>query len=214
MKRTHFLRIMVSMAVVAVLAITLHAYVVWNDIPPAFDTTERMAMDDLTVEGTSYFLLSNADAFRLLYEVEIGYGYGKQFNFTLARELIGSAIQKLEAAKTKYREILARSLNADYVDTIVKDLKGFNYESFARENGLNGEVMKELKGFLIRGDIQGLYQRNIENIQDIDKALNGIQNQLDQEIQPEVSSFWTIIHRYSDAILLGNYATMVFVAIQ
>jgi len=73
--------------------------------------------------------------------------------------------------------------------------------------------MAELKSYLLNGDIDGLYAKNIENIDGILQRLYSIRSLLSESKQPTISSFWSLLHQYTDAILLGNYASMTFVNI-
>jgi hypothetical protein len=70
--------------------------------------------------------------------------------------------------------------------------------------------MTRVQGYLSKGDIIGLYHQNIANIDSILILLNEIRGTLSNGNHPEMNKFWTLLQQYSDAILLGNYATVVF----
>jgi hypothetical protein len=208
MKKNSFLRVVFLVVVVVGIVTYINGYIVFNDIPPVYDSAETEVMGNLTVEGTSLFLQSNADVFLLLNEVELG--YGKDFDFAHALELTESAVDKLEGAKMKYRQIIARAGSSGYIAGRIRTLKTFNYTKLAETHQLNNEIMLKLKGYLVHGDIRGLYAWNIGNIDFILQKLNHIKSLLLEGKLPTVNTFWSLLHQYSDAILLGNYASMVF----
>lgn len=211
MRKNRVLKTIISVLTVVTAVTYLNAFIVWNDIPPVFRTTETQLLEELTVEGTSFFLQSNADAFLLLNEVEVG--YGNNFDFAYAIELTDSAVRKLENARSKYIRIIAKTEYSAYESHMIKRLKTFDFNRFSRTRQLNGKIMAELKSYLSDGNIDGLYAKNIENIDGILQRLYQIRTLLSEGKQPAISSFWSLLHRYTDAILLGNYASMAFVNI-
>ncbi len=208
MKRNQWFKHGVTLMIVVASVAYLNAFVVFNDIPPGFKSRSIQAMESQTIEGTSSFLKSNADVFLLLNEVEIG--YPNNLNFSYALSLTESAISKLEQARARYQEIISLTQDSSYADDRVERLRQFNYTQFARDNNLNGEVMKGLQKYLVKGDIVGLYAKNIANMNNILRLLGEIKTQLNEGTPPPISSFWSLLQHYSDAILLGNYATIVF----
>ena len=209
MRKNSVLRTALSILTVVTAVTYLNAFISWNYTPSVFDSTEPQALEELTVEGTSFFLQSNADVFLLLNEVEVG--YGKNFDFAYALELTDSAIRKLENARVKYVQIITRTEYSGQERQMVKRLKAFDYNLLSESHRLNRQVMSELKSYLEVGDINGLYAKNIENIDGILERLNNIRSLLSEGKQPAVSSFWSLLQHYSNAILLGNYASMTFV---
>lgn len=208
MKKKQWFRHGVTLVIVVATVAYLNAFVVFNDIPPAFNSRSTQAMESMTIEGTSSFLKSNADVFLLLNEVEIG--YPDNLNFANALALTESAIGKLEEARAQYQEIIAVSQGSTYVDSRIKSLRQFNYAQFALQNNLNSEVMKSVQKYLAQGDIVGLYIKNIANMNNILRLLTEIKVQLGEGTTPPISNFWSLLQQYSDSILLGNYATIVF----
>jgi len=195
---------------VGIAALTyLNAYVAHNDIPPVFGPGEARTMEDLTVEGTSDFLQSNADVFMLLSEVEVGYGGNFEFNRSIV--LTDAAISKLERSRRKYLELIGKAKSAAYVPKMISALKTFNYRKLVSSNGLNQQIMAIVKGYLTNGDIRGLYKRHVNSIDTILGKLYSVRNQLREGNLPVIDTFWSLLHQYSDALLIGNYSTMVFV---
>lgn len=187
----------------------LNAFVAHNDIPPVFGPGEARTMEDMTIEGTSDFLQSNADVFMLLSEVEIGYGGNFQFNRGI--ELTEAAISKLERSRQKYLELIGRAESASYVPEMISALKKFDYRKFVDSNGLNQQIMAVVKDYLTKGDVRGLYKRHVDSIDSILKQLYDIRTHLTEGNLPAIDAFWSLLQQYSEALLVGNYATMVFV---
>jgi hypothetical protein len=210
MRKSQAFKIIFSIFVAAGVVAYLNAYIVWNSISSAYETTAAETMEDLTIEGTSFFLQSNSDALLLLNEVEVGYGNGKEFDFAYALALTGSAISRLETARGRYMEIMNQARESGYVKRITRGLRSFDYGRLARTHRLNGEIMGAVGNYLRRGNIRGLYAKNIGNIDSILQQLYQVREMLNEGKQPSLDMFWALLHGYSDAMLLGNYATMVF----
>jgi hypothetical protein len=207
--RTHLMQIAVTV-IAGIAALTyLNAYVAHNDIPPVFGSGEARTMEELTIEGTSDFLQSNADVFMLLSEVEVGYGGNSQFNRSI--ELTEAAISKLERSRQKYLELIGKAESSAYAPDMIKALKKFNYRKLVESNRLNQQIMATVKGYLTNGDVRGLYRRHIESIDVILGDLYDVRTQLKEGNLPVIDTFWSLLHEYSEALLVGNYATMVFV---
>jgi hypothetical protein len=208
MRKKHLLKTALTLTMLIGVAVYVNAFVAYNDIPPIFETNKSAAMETLTVSGTSFFLKSNADVFLLLNEVEVG--YPNNLNFSQALSYVDSAIYKLDMAKNKYLLIIKQGENIHYVSKMVDRLQTFDYTGFATNRNLNNDVMTRVQGYLANGDIIGLYRKNIANIDTILILLNEIRYMLTTGVHPDMNKFWSLLQQYSDAILLGNYATVVF----
>jgi hypothetical protein len=207
--KTHLMQIVVTViAGIAVLSY-LNAYVAHNDIPPVFDSGEVRTMEELTIEGTADFLQSNADVFMLLSEVEVG--YSGNFQFIRGIQLTEAAISKLERSRQKYLELIGKAESSAYVPEMIKVLKKFNYRELVESNKLNRQIMATVEDYLTKGEVVGLYRRHIESIDTILEKLYSVRTQLREGNIPVIKIFWSLLHEYSDALLVGNYATMVFV---
>ena len=208
MKRNYMLKTAITFMMLIGVVIYVNAFVSFNDIPPAFETSAVKGMESLTIEGTSYFLRSNADVFLLLNQVEVG--YPDNLDFVECLSLTDSATRKLKMARDKYSKIMSEGLSSRYSFAMVSRLKQFNYDRHAKIQGLNRELMRKVKLYLGNGDVIGLYTKNIENIDTILTLLNEIKAELDSETVPRIDQFWLLLQQFSDAIFRCNLVTAVY----
>lgn len=188
----------------------LNALIVLNGIPPCEEGW--VPIPGLTVNAASNFLQSNADALLFLNEVEISEING--FNLVRSRELIDSAIEKLEKARVNYEGmvVIVDGPGVPPCDKLVADgkLLTFDYDGLVAQEGLNKEIMSLVASYLVKGDIAGVYKKVLADVDVILADLNTMRDMLKKEVQPGLASCWTLLHRYSDTILFGNYVTLVF----
>jgi hypothetical protein len=208
MKNSKLLKGLVIGLMVIGLFVGLNAFIVLNGIP----CDGMVALGGLTVNAASNFLQSNADVLLFLNEVEVSEING--FNYVRSLELIGSAIEKLEKARTDYEGMVVMSDGPGDppCDKMVANgkLRTFDYEGLVAKEGLNKEVMSLAASFLVKGDIAGVYKKMLTEVDLILADLYAMRDTLKKEVQPDLASCWTLLHRYSDAILFGNYVTLVF----
>ena len=208
MKRNQLFKLIAVSIILTSAVAYLHAFVVFNDIYPVFDSPDARNVETLTIDGTSYFLKSNADVFLLLNEVEIGYPNALHFQNALG--LTRSALNKLNIARERYLQIINLASGSGYTGHKIQRLNQFNYAGFADSHNLDGKIMKQVELYFKHGDIIGLYRENIKNIDSILLLLGDIETQLSEGTAPPISSFWSLLQQFSSAVILGNYSTMVF----
>jgi hypothetical protein len=207
LKKKNILKIFVVLVVI-LLAYTYLNAVIYLNYPPCDDKSEQ---NDLIIEGTSLFLQSNSDVLLLLNEVEIAEKMA--FDFEYAFKLTESAIFKLEKAKAHY-------LDAMNFGKIICDEKGdgesyakFDYESFAEKNHLNKEIMAEVSELLKKGDVTGVYEKSVNDMDSILSTLKEIKKGISMKQKPDIKLFWSLLQQYNILGLYGNYATLVFYSI-
>lgn len=185
----------------------LHALVLMNGIPPYLGGDGK-AIDSRVIKGTSVFLESNADAFLLFSEVETG--YGADFDFKRGVELADSAIEKLICSRENYAQVLASAVVSEYDAAALDRLRCFDYRGFAFKNNLMVQVMDRVAESLSNGDIPGVLRQNLAHVDQIILGMQKIRELMQQGVRPPIESIWKLLQGYSDAILYGNYATLVF----
>ena len=80
--------------------------------------------------------------------------------------------------------------------------------------GSNGERMMSddqiLQASALAEFRPGVYKKMLADVDVILADLYAMRETLKKEVQPGLDSCWILLHRYSDAILFGNYVTLVF----
>ena len=181
---------------------------IWvNGGPRLFPFPQRDQIESLTIEATSNFLKSNSEALLLLNEVEIsqnGLNFDKALNFT------NSALDKLNVTKSNLLDIIQIGTISGFDKEAVNRLKNFRYDTFVYDNNLVKDVFERLIPYFTDGDMIGFYQMMLNDLDEISDSLRSIKNQLEIKSQPPLEEFWLLLQKYSENILLGNYAAMVF----
>lgn len=210
MKNSKLLKCLVIGLMLFGFYVGLNALIMLNGIPPCAEGW--VPIPGLTVNAASNFLQSNADALLFLNEVEISEING--FNYVRSLELIDSAIEKLEKARANYDRmvVIVDGPGEPPCDKMVANgkLGTFDYEGLVAMEGLNKEIMSLAAAYLVKGDIAGVYKKVLADVDIILADLYAMRDMLKKEVQPNLASCWTLLHRYSDTILFGNYITLVF----
>ncbi len=186
----------------------LDALIFLNGVGGGGEESNSDYVVNLSMEAATLFLQSNADTFMLLGEVE--QYYDTYFDFSLALNYSGAAMQKLESAESIYLHLSKIIKKAGVLPSVVVKLADFDYLGFAEQNDLNREIMLEVAFYLASGNVLGLVVKNIENLTEIRKLYVRIEHSLIQNDRPPIQYFWSLLNQYSRATLFGNYAALVF----
>ena len=181
-----------------------------NDFEKVFPSAEsadgsNYSLKNSMIDASTLFLQSFASANMVLGEGELAdKGF---FNIDNSLSFTNETIQKLEQARYKYNEAYKTAKTLNYVTAKIDQLKRFDYSKFAENSKLNPAIMNSVSGYLLAGDVVGLYKKNIDNIDSILIVLNAIKTKLEAGTQPDVTEYWDLLRKYSENLLFGNYAT-------
>lgn len=208
--------IIVISAVVLLMALNLktHAFIHVNNIVEVFGDEEdsgKQQIESYVISGASSFIQAHSYVNLLLNEYELS---GTQpFNFNNALEYTESAISLLESATNRY--VNAKTLGAalGYNQQKINLFKSFDYDGFIEANQLNKDIAKEVKKYLIAGDITGIYRKAADDITGILDTLYKIREILKGNAKPDITLFWKLLQQYSQGALFGNYSTLIGTAV-
>jgi hypothetical protein len=179
-----------------------------NDITCAFsEGSEKSSIEENIVEGSIHFLQSKSSADLLLCEIEKS--ANREFNYSLSIEYVEKAISELEISRASYINAIEIGKRIGYIKEKVDWFKFFDYDSFIKDNNLNGELALKVKYYLFRGDVIGIYQQNIDNITNILNTLYLIKDQIKSNRVPDKTAFWKLFQQYAETALFGNYSTII-----
>lgn len=198
------IKILMVIVIITFIYKYLYAVISFNDDPIGNST----GMNGTIIDGTSMLLKSNADAFLLLNEVEIA--ENSDFNFSYALYLTNSVIEKLLVSKDRYLEVIEVGKNMPFKGELIQKYKDFDYKAFAAEYCLNQETMAEVSTYLENADFAGIFKKGVEDIDDILFVLEEIKTEISKGIKPDIQLFWSLLQKYNNLGLFGNYATLVF----
>lgn len=177
-----------------------------NDIVEGFPEPEAGNIESSVTEGSSLFFQGMAELMNLFDEGEKG---AANVLFPNSANLIDSAITRFKMAKEKY--ILAANMGktVDKTRCNFTYLKTFDYDRFAEENGLMGEIVTDVKKYLANGDAVGFYRRIAYDLDNLISRLVILKEKLTSKPAFYRDDYWQLLRQASRLMLFGNYGTMV-----
>jgi hypothetical protein len=162
----------------------------------------------MIADSASELLQSASETFQFMNEVELA-GQSR-LNNDVAMQRVDQAAAKVEQTLNKFKEIIAVGKEAGYDMTRIGKLKAFNYEQYARENGLSKEIMTKVASYLGKGNMLGFYRCHTGNLETLLSILNQIKKDLLAGKLSENKVLWSLLQQYNSTMMFGNYASLVF----
>ncbi len=207
MKKRIF-QVLVGLVLIGISIVYLNAVMVGNDPYSPFPAKTSVQVGDIITESASELLQSASEAFLFMNEVEIA--EQNSLNSGAALQQIDLATAKVEHALKIFNEIIAIGSEAGYDEGRIGKLKAFNYEQYARENGLSRETMTKVATYLGKGNVSGFYRCHAGNLETLLNTLNRIKDDLNVGKLSENKVLWSLLQQYDSAMMFGNYASLVF----
>ena len=160
------------------------------------------------MESTGYFLTSHSDYQDFLNRVEMSDIKG--IDYKELRELIYSAIDNMEKAREAYVNLKTASEKIPYHQEMIDQLMKFDYDGFRVKNGLLEPIFSKIKNLLGKGDIVGLDNAVLANMDAILIKLYEVKAAVDKDLAPEIGLLWRTTQAYFEAQLFGQYMSEVF----
>jgi len=173
------------------------------DIPKS--TTTTLKTNIILSAGYSFDSYANYQAF--LGRVEMADING--VDFKELRAILYSAIDHMEKARAEYENVKLAAAKTAYNQEMIDKLMKFDYEGFRIQYGLNEPIFERVKSLLINGDIPGLDDTVISNMDAILKQLYTARAIVDKDSTPDVSILWRINQSYFEAQLFGQYLSEI-----
>jgi hypothetical protein len=159
-----------------------------------------------------YYLDAKTDIQQLLKVVELQDIRG--INYTDMHFLVDSALVHMKNAAYTY-DILIRTAEATpYNEAVQSLLKGFDYEGYMLENGLNQDLFYIVRSYLQAGDITGIFKRTRYDYSKIIQLLETVKKELYSNKMPGLSLFWQLNETLDNTSTIGSYVARIFTAIQ
>lgn len=195
-------------ALISSFVLNLNAVIAMNDLECIFsENPEKSLIKDNVISGAIGFLLSKSYSDLILMEYEKS--AKETFNYPAVLDHLDKTISALEGSKESYIKAKEIGERLGYMENKISWFKGFNYDEFISTNKLNNDIALKVKSYLSKSDVIGLYQENINNITDILNTLYYIKSNVSSNVKPDISVMWKLLHQYSEALLWGNYSTMM-----
>jgi len=167
---------------------------------------------ELIIKGAEYFFKAQADINLLSENTEISDLYGADF-FTL-RWSVNSALDNINMTRYYYLELQYKANHTPYNQVIINKLLDFDYDSFREQNSLLKDVFSEVKGYLVNGDVRGVYSRISAHLDSLVNILEAIKVELSAGKVPSNNHMWNLNQVCAKAHMFGQYVARVFYAMK
>ncbi|MCP5108265.1 MAG: hypothetical protein GY950_33070 [bacterium] len=164
------------------------------------------------VEGAGYYLAANTGVQALLRLVELQDVQGLDTG-ELAHVLDIAAVNIKKAVET-YEKLIDAAEATPYNPLVQTALKEFDYNSFMITNRLNWVLFIEVKGFLQKGDINGVFRRTHAAFTRISAMLDTLGETIDQDKLPDIPLLLRLNEACAESSLFGSYVARVFAEIR
>lgn len=184
----------------------IFAFSLVNDLECSFsEHPEKTLLSENVVNGSIHFLKAKISIDSLLYEYEKS--ALETFNVAASLEHIENAISELETARIRYIETIKIAQRIGYNQKKANMFKSFDYEGYRSYNKYNHEISQKVINYLSNFDVIGVYQKCVDDIEDIQVTQALIKEQLKAGATPNLPDIWKIMQQYCETCLFGNYAS-------
>jgi hypothetical protein len=166
-----------------------------------------LSLKYLNVMGASFLLKSKSDYSQFLALVELAEMV--EVNRTEIKQYLFSSVTNLMQAHLYYYMYVTESGYYGYIEERTKKLKEFDFETFANANNLDSCVFENVAGFLIEGDVKGIYRKIYGDLEILLNRLKAFNNCFDLQ-NLDTREMLLINQEFSRLMLFGQYAAMVF----
>jgi hypothetical protein len=167
---------------------------------------------ELIIKGAEYFFKAHADINLLSEKVEISDIYSVDY-YTLWWA-VNSALDNLNMVLYYYQELQYKANNTPYNQVVINKLIYFDYDSFQEQNSLLIDVFSEVKGYLKKGDVRGIYSRTSAYFDILTNTLETIKGELYAGKVPGNALMWDLNQVCTKTHMFGQYVARVFDAIK
>jgi hypothetical protein len=162
----------------------------------------------LIIDGAANFLQSYSNILLLLNESELSPTMG--FDFSIAGSYVDTAIRKLKVSREKYALALWEMKQTTFSSLIIQKLIDFDYDKLVEERDLNPCTMKQVSVYLSKGDVSGLYERAVKDLDALLMKLTTVQAYIRKNVVPEIEDLRALYQQYSGFMQSGYYSSLIF----
>jgi len=173
--------------------------------------SEKTSMRGLVITGANYFLQSYSDFMQFLSKIENSELVGLDYNEVQVD--LNRAIERIGMAQEVYAALKSQADITPYNGFVLQQLVQFNFFDFQAKNRLVESIFKEVRSYLEKGDIRGVYGKVLADTEEILGTARSIKEKIDAGVFPEIPSLWNLGQSYSRSFLFGQYVARVFVTL-
>ena len=161
-------------------------------------------------ESAGCFLNSHSAYQAFLNRVEMADINGIEFNEL--KDILYNALDNMEKAKAAYANVKTAALKVPNDPVMIDKLMKFDYDSFQVNYDLIGPIFEKVKGFLIKGDVSGIDDAMLANMDNILRQLYEVKAALAKTQLPDIALLWQLNQSYTNAQLFGQYMSQIIKA--
>jgi hypothetical protein len=159
------------------------------------------------VEGAGYILDAHSGVMDFINRFEMAELNGA--DYTEMGDILHQVIDNLENAGNIYIMINFIAENTPYNEEMIDRLKTFDYEAFREKNNPYPGVFDRLKGFLVIGDVRGVFAEVSKNIDTLLYQVYALKESTDGAKLPVVRSVWQLNQSFSENLFFGQYFSQI-----
>lgn len=159
------------------------------------------------VEGAGYVLDAHSGVSAFLNRFEMAEISGA--DYAEMGEILNGVIDNMERARDTYLMINFLAMNTPYNEPVIDRLKTFDYDGFRERNKLYPEVFERVKGFLVQGDVRGVFAEVLTDIDGLLNRLYALKESTDAAKSPIVQDIWQLNQSFSEHLFFGQYFSRV-----
>ena len=167
---------------------------------------------ELVIISAGYYLKGQSHINALSEKVELS-DIQKTSYYNL-RVDVNNSIDNIYNAWYYYQQLESKADYTPYNEVVIRKLATFDYDRFQEKNGLIKDVFNDVKAYLIKGDVRGVYSRISSDIETIYYLLQDVQMYLYWGMIPGNEKMWNLNQQCARTLLYGQYVARVFEAIK
>ena len=179
---------------------------------PGIQAVEYQSIEYYIQAAGTYYLEGNSHIQTLLKLVEQQDLHG--IDYSMLQSEIKRALVSMQMAKDTYGQLIRKAEATPYNETVLLQLRDFDYESFMEKNGLNPVLFNLARQYLQNGDITGMFKRTHADVTVMIDLLVKIRDIVSQYSLPYISLFRQLNETQALSSVFGSYVARVFSEIQ
>jgi len=211
LKNKMVLKAVVLVLMISGLSINVFSWWVVNHIEIVYpDPTGKSTVSPITnyiAIGAGYFLKAYSNTLQLMNKIELSGINGT--NTDEWNALSDKTLYNMTMAKETYMKLVKETESLPYNTSVLETLKQFNYDAFQSEISANKEIFDEVKAYLVKGDMKGVFVKILANTEKIEAVLTQVKEKIYDGVPAVVNDIYQVNQLFSSSLLFGQYVAQV-----
>ena len=209
------LKALIGVFILMIFSVNVFSYILQNGSGQGYTSGDEetgiistLSIESYVIQGAGYFLQAHSCIQSILNRVEMQDFNG--FYYSEIDQLVYRAYFNVILARLTYEQLVQLAESTPYNREFISRLKGFDYQYFMENNGLNAVVFNKVREYLEKGDITGSFKHTYYNLCALEELLTSIKNGISINRAPELSLLWKLNETCAETSLFGSYAARIF----